>query len=157
MKKKKSLLLLTLLALTILVTGCFGKKKGAPFFEETVTFAGGNWNYEYRIQEFKIEVKASETPYKVFFEIEHLQGVDLTDLAFVVSFISPSGGESNRNLMPQYKDILNPTGTCSTVTAYQEKYFNESGVYTFIIYRRYPKYDLYGIKSLTLKLVEIKK
>ena len=157
MKNKKNVLILTVLALTVLMTGCFGKKKDAPFFEKTVTFADENWNYEYRIQEFKIEVKSSEKPYKVFFEIEHFQGVDLTDLAFVVSFISPSGGESDRNLMPQYKDILNLDGTCSTVTAYQEKYFNESGVYTFSIYRRYPKYDLYGIKSLTLKLVEIKK
>ena len=157
MKKKRNLLLLTVLSLIFLMTGCFGKKKDAPFFEQTVTFEDGDWNYEYRIQEFKIEVKSSEKPCKVLFDIEHVQGVDLTDLAFAVTFISPSGSESSRNLIPQYKDILNPEGTCSTVTAYQEKYFNENGVYTFRIYRRYPKYDLYGIKSLTLKLVEIEK
>ena len=157
MKKKNTLLLLSVLSLIFLLTGCSCKKKNAPFFEETVTFAGGNWNYEYRSQEFKIEVKSSEKPYKVLFDIEHVQGIDLTDLHFAVSFISPSGGESTRNLTPRYGDILNPEGTCSTVTAYLEKYFNESGVYTFRIYRRYPKYDLYGIKSMTLKLVEIEK
>lgn len=139
------------------MASCLGKKKDMTLFEKVVTFAEENWSYEYRIQEFKIEVESSEKPCKVFFEIEHVHGVDLTDLGFAVFFISPSGGESSRNLIPRYVDILNPEGTCSTVTAYQEKYFNESGVYTFRIYRRYPKYDLYGIKSLTVKLVEIEK
>ena len=157
MKNKKVLLLFTVLSLTSLMIGCSGKKKAMPFFEETVAFANGNWNYEYRIQEFKIEAKSSEKPYKVLLDIEHVQGLNLTDLAFAVTFISPTGGESSRSLFPQYADILNAEGTCSTVIAYQEKYFNESGVYTFRVYRRYPKYDLYGIKSLTLKLVEIEK
>ena len=157
MKKRKNLLLLTVLCLSLLLSGCLGKRKGAPFFEESVTFANRNWNYEHRIQEFKIEIKSSEKPYKVFFEIEHMQGIDLTGLHFAVFFISPTGGESSRNLIPRYGDILDLEGTRSTVTAYQEKYFNESGVYTFRIHRRYPKYDLYGVKSLTLKLIKTEK
>ena len=152
-EKKKNLLLFTVLSLIFLGIACSGKKKSDSFFEETVTFANGNWNYEYRIQEFNIDVKSSEKPYNVFFEIEHEPGLDLSELTFAVTFVSPSGGESSRNLMPQY----NPEDIDSKVMAYREKYFNESGVYKFSIYRRYPKYDLYGIKSLTLKIAAIEK
>lgn len=155
MKSEKKWQIIALLCLTFLMIGCFGKKRDKLFYEETVVFENENWNYENRRKEFQFEVKSSEKPYKVFFEINHAQGVDLTDLAFAVSFTSPSGGETHRELRPQYADILNQEGTASTIIAYAEKYFNEPGIYTFSLYRRYPKGDLFGIKSVTVKVQEL--
>lgn len=142
------------LFITIFMLSCSGDKKEKVLAEQTLTFENSDWNFEDKFVYFDFDILESPQPYRIDMEIEHVPNLDLKDLNFVVSITAPSGAETLRRISSQ-TGIRNSDGTITTIVPYPEKYFNESGSYNFRIYRRYEKYNFYGIKSVTLKIVSL--
>jgi hypothetical protein len=124
---------------------------------QSQTFTNNDWNWSEKDIYFHLNIDENKDPYKVVFDIHHDKGIDFSQLSFVMIITAPDGAETAKNIIPQYDKILDETGTISTVVAYPEKYFNQKGEYTFWIYRRYEKYNFFGISSVELKILTIPK
>ncbi len=142
-------------SLFLLLLSCNKK----PFFEETRTFKDNNWNYDQRIVVFEKFIEKSEIPYEVFLDLDLEKDLDVDEFPLTVSIYSDQGEETHKQIVyffPVTSDngVTTPNGPkILTKLVYSEKYFNNSGNYTFKILRKYSKYDLYGIKSLKLRIV----
>lgn len=141
-------------SLFLLLLSCNKK----PFFEETRTFKDQNWNYDQRIVVFEKFIEKSETPYEVYLDLDLEKDLDVDEFPITLSIYSEQGEESHKQIV-YFFPVMSDNGVAApngpkilTKLVYSEKYFNNSGNYTFKILRKYSKYDLYGIKSIKLRI-----
>ena len=150
-----------LLIINLLILGCSCSQK--ELFSLEKTFIDTNWDFDNRIVTLEKELNSSDKPYKIFIELNLTQNLKIDNLPIVISLIAPDGAESHRSVIYHFKlnddSFYKNTGNVLSFTkeVYVQKYFNSSGKYTFRILRKGNKYDLYGVQSVRLYAVPVKK
>jgi hypothetical protein len=137
----------------------FGKEK--VIAQETFSFLNDNWNFEQRLITFEKEINADK-PCKIVLDLLCTKEFTAETLPVTLSLYDAEGGETHRSNIfnfVQKKDITEKVeGSLTTysLTLYAKKYFNITGHYKFRLLHTYYKYNLLGIKSITVKVIELK-
>lgn len=147
MKKSIFFIFIALFALT----ACNREK---VIVEETYTFSNDNWNHEDRIITYHAKIDASPNPHKILVELEHAHG-EMPALPITLTIKSPDGGTTTRRVHLPFGNEHQENPNVAVVEIYPEKYFNASGEYEFAVLRKWEKYDFYGNKALTLKVIKL--
>ena len=142
-----------LLISSSLLVACSWNNKEKVIMEKTLTFTNNNWDFPHQIINFTEEIPETSAPCKVILEMNHEAGLEPATLPVTVTITSPEGSESSKRAVFNFFENVNDSIT--SCIAYKEKYFNTEGKYKFRLYRKYSKYDLYGIKSVTIKVIQI--
>ncbi len=122
------------------------------------TFTEENWNYEQRILMFEHAIEKSDDPYQVIVELTiNPNTFDLNNLDLTFSIYSPNSSESHRSGLFVFDDKAqkkeNEDGSITyTLAIYPEKYFSISGIYKFNLLQKSGKADLFGVKSVAVKV-----
>lgn len=132
-------------------------KKETVLVQQKYEFPDANWNFDHKLVTFKMDVKDISQPCQVILELEHEKIDAIRSLPFTVTIHSPDGGESSRRAAFVFNDPENNKDNKTVSVAYKEHYFNTPGDYTVEVYRKYDRFDLYGMKSLTAKIIKLKK
>jgi hypothetical protein len=143
-------------SLFLILTSC---NKDKPFFSETKKFKSNNWNYDERFVVFEKNIEGSATPYEIYLDLDLEKDLEVDEFPITFSIYSDKGEETHKQVVyffPVVSDngVAAPKGAkILTKLVYSEKYFNNSGLYTFKILRKHSKYDLYDVKAITLRIV----
>lgn len=143
-----------LLVTTILFSGC-SERKEKVVMEKTVTFENNDWDFTKKNIHFEADIPDIKEPCMILIEINHEATIEPVSLPITVTITSPEGAESSKRAVVNFMEKTNDTLT--TAIAYKEKYFNMGGIYKFRLYRKYPKFNLYGVKSVTVKVIKLPK
>jgi hypothetical protein len=144
-----------LLISSSLLIGCSLGNKEKVIMEKTLTFKNNNWDFPHQIITFTEEIPETSAPCKIVLEMNHEAGLEPTTLPVTVTITSPEESETSKRAVFNFFENVNDSIT--SCIAYKEKYFNRGGKYKFRLYRKYSKYDLYGVKSITVKVIQIPK
>lgn len=144
-----------LLITTVLFLSCSNKE--TVLIEKSFQFPNQNWSFDYQEVALDFEIKKPGEPCKVVLEIEQSALTDAEALPLTITITAPDGAETTRRTSVTMNGKEKAGKIISSVVAYQEKYFNVPGKYTIEIYRKYDKFDLYGINSVTAKIVKLPK
>ncbi|MEG2070037.1 MAG: hypothetical protein RR034_01520 [Bacteroidales bacterium] len=153
--------LIILLIFSVFTISC-SRNKEKILVEKTISFPGNDWNYEQRVLFFDAIITDTTSPCRVELEIEYDTLNELDKLPVTLSINHSGGAKSAIKSGFVFKKTENSMkGTSSdlfqkkVVVFFKEKYFNHSGHYTFEVYRYSPKYNNYGFKSLTLRVIKL--
>lgn len=144
------LLIIIFLSFSILTTGCGGNSPQVVVEKKTV-FKDANWNRFHYITH-KIDIEDTVSRHEIQLEIEFLPEISTREIPIIFSITSPDSSLSHirtkinlsENPKSPYTQIIHPA-----------KYFNQKGQYTFHYFQKTSKFDLYGIKSVTMKIVRV--
>ncbi len=143
-----------LLSMVVLSTGCSNKKERV-MAEDTYVFENSDWNFDDKFVSFNLDIADVSSPCKIILEVEKEDYLDIDMLQLIITITSPEGGESQRRVNLLFNEEGKENSKTVSVEAYRKKYFTSPGKYNFRIYRKYEKFNLYGIKSLTVKVVKL--
>ncbi len=144
--------LVILLIFSSLFFGCSLGNKEKVIMEKTLTFENNNWDFPHQTVNFIEEIPETNAPCKIVLELNHDLNIEPTTLPITVTITSPDGSETSRRASFNFLENVNDSIT--SCVAFKEKYFNTEGRYKFGLYRKYSKYDLYGVKSITVKVIK---
>ena len=144
-------------SLFFLVASC-GKK---VLIEETHTFDNNCW-LRFEPEVFSVPVDNTECTHTVALTLRYDTSIfDHDELPLVVDFFLDSAELHNFTpyiRLRNAKGLLRGTtiGSYCTVTDTIDRIrtYNKAGVYTYRIKQRTSKYEIYGINSLTMRVVE---
>lgn len=137
----------------IVMVAC-SEKREKVIATQRHTFEHADWNFDEKFIFFDFDLQESPDSHRIDMEIAHTPNLDFKTLSFVVTITAPSGAQTQRKISAN-SGVRNQDGTITTIVPYPQKFFNESGIYNFKIYRRYDKYNFFGISSLALKIVRL--
>ena len=156
---KKIAPFLFLILAVILLVSC----SKSIVFDEMVVFPDNNWAFENKAITFEAPLTSSEKPFAVFLELELVgtPNVDMFDATFTL--FTPKGGKTIKSLVfnfsspqePYIKGKL-PNEKVYKMTVYPQKYFSETGTYTFEVNQFSNKADNYNIRALRLYIERVK-
>ena len=157
--KKLFPVLLTFFA-CLLFVGC----SKSIVFDEKVTFPDINWSFDNQKVTFKAPLTGSDKPYTVVVELELLGTPNVDQFNATFGITTPMGGKTFKPLLfnflaPQEPYIKGdtPNKKIYRLIVFPEKYFSETGEYTFDITQFSSKYDNYGISALRMYIKKVKK
>lgn len=144
------LLIIIFLSFSILTTGCRGNSPQVVV-EKKTEFKDGNWNRFHYITH-KIDIEDTVSRHEIQLEIDFLPEISTREIPVIFSITAPDSSLSHirtkinlsENPKSPYTQIIHPA-----------KYFNQKGQYTFHYFQKTSKFDLYGIKSVTMKIVRV--
>lgn len=158
MKKQKFCTLFVLLISCLTLCNCGHSNKEKIILESKRTFTEAKWN---RFKQFINEVEITDTSanYAIILEAVVTPDIVTDNIPIVFSIYSPDGGESHTrstiylNPQTEFNNAEIPAGDrVIQHKVYASRSFYASGKYKFKYYQKYPKYDLEGIKSITLRI-----
>ncbi len=155
-----------LLSASFLFSSCHNKNIQKEDIVVTHEFPNHNWTFEEQVLDFDFDIVDTTRPYRIEFYLNYDTTLnELTEVPVNVTLRSPDGMETfvssvlNFNMMIN-KDITPTQQNCvynMKLIAFPSKNLNQSGKYTITFYRKTPKYDNYGMNSLTMKVVPLKR
>ncbi len=155
-----------LLSISYLFISCHSKNIQKEDIVVTHDFPNSNWTFEEQVLDFDFDIIDTARPYRIEFYLNYDTTLnELTEVPVNVTLISPDGMETfvssvlNFNMLVN-KDITPTTQNCVynlKLIAFPSKNLNQLGKYKVSFYRKTPKYDNYGMNSLTMKVVPLKK
>ena len=159
MLKEKSKIFIWMLFMSGLVfVSCGNKEKVLDI--QTTTFMNDNWDFEHRKLTFDAELN-TEKPCKIILELLCTKELIAEQVPLTFSIYAPDGAEFHTsafaNFTSHYDGITNGAKGDSkiyTVELYKSKYFNEKGKYKFQLLQTHDKYNLLGIRTAILKIIE---
>jgi len=140
-----------LISSSIIISCSLGNKEKV-IMEKTLTFKNNNWDFPHQTVNFTEEIPETNAPCKIVLELNHEVGLEPTTLPVTVTITSPEGSETSKRAV--FNFVKNINDSITSCIAFKEKYFTTSGEYKFSLYRKYSKYDLYGVKSITVKVIQ---
>jgi hypothetical protein len=160
LKEKSKILFLLMLVSSFIIVGCGNKEK--VLYTQSTTFINDDWNFEHRKLLYEMDVN-TDKPCKIILELLCTKELTAEQVPLTFSIYAPDGSEahtsSTANFTSQYDDMTNSVKgdlTTYTIVLYKQKYFNVTGKYKFQLLQTYEKYNLLGIRSATLKIIETK-
>lgn len=164
----QQILLLAIISLSICILSNCSKHKVTQKEDIVVThsFPACNWTFEEQVLDLDFDIVDTARPYRIEFYLNYDTALnELTEVPVNVSIAAPDGMEtyvsSVLNFDPAVNKDITLTGQGSVadmkLIAFPSKKFNQLGKYTVTFYRKTPKYDNYGMNSLTMKVVPLKK
>lgn len=163
MKKQNFSTFFILLFACITLCNCGSSHREKVILESKRTFTEAKWN---RFKEFinEVEIKDTTANYAIILEAVVTPDIVTDNIPIVFSIYSPDGGESHTlstiylNNQTEFNNEDAPASDRVILhNVYASKTFNASGKYRFKYYQKYPKYDLEGIKSITLRIKTVPK
>jgi hypothetical protein len=156
---KKTNLFLLLTSVVFLFASC----RKPIVFDQKVTFPNNNWTFENKAITFEVPLTSSDKPFTVFLELD-LVGTPNVDMFYATfTLLTPGGGKTIKSIVfnfnaPQepYLKGANKNEKIYRLTVYPQKYFSETGTYTFEVNQFSNKADNYGIRSLRLYIEKVK-
>jgi len=152
-KMSKNISILLAITLLLSLSSCNKEKVIA---EQRYEFSDANWDFEHRIVTLQCEINAMEEPCSIVVETEHDGISEPRAIPVTFSITSPDGSETSKRMGLVFDGEHYVNDHLISSVAYPEKYFNASGNYTFELYRKHDKYDLPGIRAVTIKVVKLK-
>ena len=153
-KMNKNIFILLAISLLFSLSSCNREKVIA---EQRYEFPNANWDFEQRIITLECDIEATEEPCKIVVETEHDNISEPRALPVTFCITSPDGAETVKRMGLIFDGEHDVNENLISSVAYKEKYFNTSGKYQFELYRTYEKYDLHGIRAVTVKVIKLKK
>jgi hypothetical protein len=157
---KKLLSVLSIISTLFLLIGC-GK---SVIFDEKELFPDANWAFENKAVTFKAPLTASEKPLAVILELELIETPNVDKFFATFTMVTPKGAKTIKSLLfnfisPQepYIQGSKPNEKIYKLVVYPEKYFSETGEYSFEVNQFSNNADNYGIRSLRLFIETVKK
>ncbi|MDR1113459.1 MAG: hypothetical protein LBL18_06865 [Bacteroidales bacterium] len=153
------ILALLIIAISCITISCHTAKEKV-IAQETFSFLNDNWNFEQRLITFEKEVD-SDKPCKVVLDLLCTKEFTAETLPVTLSLYDSEGGEAHRSNtfnFVQKKDMTEKTEgdlTVYSLPVYAKKYFNVHGKYKFRLLHTYYNYNLLGIRSITVKVIEL--
>lgn len=138
-----------LLILSVLIVSCTTDQQKI-FAEKKTIFKENRWNrFQYITHEIIIQDTIS--PFQIELEIDYLPSLSTQYIPIIFSIISPDSAQSHirTNL-----DLSKSTQTPFLSIIHPQKYFNQSGKYTFQFFQKTSQYDIEGVKSITLRIIK---
>lgn len=132
----------------------------------THSFPACNWTFEEQVLDLDFDIVDTARPYRVEFYLNYDTTLnELTEVPVNITITAPDGMETFVSSVLNFDSKINKditlTGEGSVANmkliAFPSKKFNQLGKYTVTFYRKTPKYDNYGMNSLTMKVVPLKK
>lgn len=129
-------------------------------------FPNTNWAFEEEVMDFGFDIKDTVHAYRIEFVLNYDSTVNVIDvLPLTIALQSPDGMESvvtsKFNFDPTVNKDITPTGNGSVceinLVVFPKKELNQIGHYNVNLYRKAVKADNYGMNSLTMRVVPIKK
>lgn len=161
MKKQNFSTIIILLLASLLLVNCGSSRNEKTIMEHKHVFPENKWN---RFQEFKheVEITDTETMYGISLEVVCTPNIKTDNIPVVFSIYSPEGGESH-TLSTIYlnqnssfvSDKESKEDRILLHTVYSARNFNEQGTYRLKFYQKVPKYDLEGVKSVTIRMYTV--
>jgi hypothetical protein len=157
----KNLSLFSFFLLSVLLfTGC----SKSIIFDERVIFPDNNWAFENKEITFEVPIKSSEKPFAIIIELELIGTPNVDKIYTTFSMFTPQGAKTVKSFTfnfnsPQepYLKGKSPNEKVYKMTVYPQKYFSETGTYTFIVDQYSHKADNYGVRALRMYIEEVKK
>ena len=149
--EKLNFKIITLLILSILIVSCNGNQQNILAEKKTI-FKENKWNRFHYITH-EIDIQDTISPFQIELEIDYLPSLSAKDIPVIFSIISPDGAESHirTNL-----DLSKSTETPFSSIIHPQKYFNQSGKYSYRFFQKTSQYDIECFKSVTMKIVKIR-
>lgn len=155
-----------MLSVSFLIVSCHSKNVQKDDIIVKHEFPNQNWTFEEQVLNFDFDIVDTTRPYRIEFYLNYDTTLnELTEVPVNVTLTSPDGMETfvssvlNFNRLVN-KDITPTQQNCvynMKLIAFPSKNLNRSGKYTVTFYRKTPKYDNYGMNSLTMKVVPLKR
>jgi len=129
-------------------------------------FPACNWSFEEQILNFDFDIVDTARPYRVEFVLAYDTTLnELEEVPVTITIIAPDGMESfvtstlnfDKNVNKYITPSDQPNVLNMKLIAFKNRKFNQTGKYTIEFYRKTPKADNYGINSLDLKVIPLKK
>lgn len=163
-----ALIALIALFISTLSVSCGSKSKHIPKEDITLEhiFPNTNWAFEEEVLDFGFDIIDTTQPYRIEFVLSYDSTVNTIDkLPVTLALTAPDGMESvvtsNFNFDPATNKDITPTGDGSVceinLVVFPKKEFKQTGHYNINFYRKASKADNYGMNSLTLRVVPLKK
>ena len=146
---------------TLCVTTSCNHDKEKVIAQETFSFLNDNWNFEQRLIIFEKEINTNK-PCKIVLDLCCTKEFTAETLPVTLSLYDVEGSEFHRNNTFNFtmkKDMTEKVEgnlTTYTLTIYPKKYFTVKGKYKFRLLHTYYNYNLLGVRSVTVKVLEMK-
>ena len=159
------LILLIIISVSILATGCHRPERQRETIKVEHQFPNTNWTFEEQVLHFGFDNIDTVSDFRIEFYLKYDTTLVATEeIPVNITITAPDGMEtfvsSVLNFDPkQNKDItpFSHGSVCSMkLVAFPQKHFTQKGRYDISFYRKMPKYDNLGFESLTLNVVPIK-
>lgn len=155
-----------LLASSFLFVSCHHKNVQKEDIVVVHEFPNHNWTFEEQVLDFDFDIIDTTRPYRIEFYLNYDTTLnELTEVPVNVTITAPDGMESFVSSILNFNTLINKDITPTQqncvynmkLIAFPSKNLNQSGKYKVSFYRKTPKYDNYGMNSLTLKVVPLKR
>lgn len=144
------LLIIISLSFSILNTGCRGNSPQVIAEQKTI-FKDGNWNRFHYITHI-IDIQDTISRHEIQLEIDFLPEISTREIPVIFSITAP---DSSLSHIRTKINLSENTKSPYIQTIHPAKYFNQKGKYTFHFFQKTYKFDLSGIKSVTMKIVRV--
>ncbi|MCQ2284480.1 MAG: hypothetical protein MJZ57_06220 [Bacteroidales bacterium] len=163
-----ALTLIIALGISFLFSSCVKNKKNIQKEDIVVTheFPNGNWAFEEEVLDLGFDITDTIHAYRIEFSLNYDSTANTIDeLPVTITLTGPDGMEtfvsSKFNFDPKVNKDITPTGQGSicnmNLIAFPKKNLNQVGHYNINFYRKATKADNYGLNSLTMRVVPVKK
>lgn len=129
-------------------------------------FTACNWSYEQQVLDFDFDIVDTTRPYRIEFVLSYDTTLnELTEVPVNVTIIAPDGMESfvssTLNFDPNVNKYITPSDQPNVMNmrliAFNNRKFNQPGMYSIEFYRKTAKADNYGMNNLSLKVIPLKR
>lgn len=115
-------------------------------------FADERWNRFNYITD-SVDIQDVESEYRVVLEVDFNEKLLYKEIPFAFLIFSPDGGSS---AMKTQLRLPEESAAVSEQVILSKKYFKTPGFYKFRYYQLSDRYDLEGVRKLTLKIIKNK-
>jgi gliding motility-associated lipoprotein GldH len=153
-------ILLVFIVISCITVSCNSNEERV-IAQETFSFLNDNWNFEQRLIIFEKEID-TDKPCKIVMDLCCTKEFTAEKLPVILSLYDVEGSESHRTNIFNFKIKKDMTEkvegnlTTYTLTVYPKKYFSVKGKYKFRLLHTYYNYNLLGIRSVTVRVLEMK-
>lgn len=149
--------------LVLLMTNC-GRKENNVVAELTTDFPAEIWDrlktndatgeVTSNFVSQKVDIQDTASDYEISLELRYSPNISEIQIPVVFSTFSPDGEEFHVHRAFSIRNL--DKGNVKEVI-YPKKHFNMPGVYTFQFFQKTSRFSLEGAKSVTLRVVKLKR